>query len=462
MPPRAAIGDVIGGFRLDAELPAGGQAELWRVSRAGFDFPLLMKIPRIRGGEDPLTIVAFETEQMILPRLSGPHVPRYVASGDFHGPYIVMEFIEGASLKTLLPKLPLPAAEVARLGSRIAAALHDIHGQHVIHLDLKPSNIMLRPSGEVVLIDFGLARHEQLPDLPAEEFDGPFGTGAYIAPEQLLDIRGDPRSDIFALGVILYFFSTGERPFGDPSALRQWRRRLFVDPLPPGERIADYPPWLQEIVLHCLERDPAARYQSAAHVAFDLEHPSEVMLGERATRRTGSGSLAAARRWLRQFALREDPLPQMATRQRALAPIVVAAVDVMPGNEKLADALREEARRILGTAPAARLACVHVQKLARLALDQAEDEEGRNIHLQRLAALQHWAHPLGLPPGKATFHVIEATDPASALIDFASRNFADHIIMGARGASRLRRYLGSVSARVVAEAPCSVTVVRTG
>ncbi|MGP0092421.1 MAG: protein kinase domain-containing protein [Xanthobacteraceae bacterium] len=455
-----AVGDVIDGFQIEQEMPSGGQASLWRVRRPDIDFPILMKVPLLRSGEDPLSIVAFEVEQMILPRLSGVHVPRFVAAGDFDGPYIVMEYIEGASLKSRLATLPLPYAEVASIGAKVAAALHDIHRQNVIHLDLKPSNIMLSDRGEAVLIDFGLSRHTQLPDLPAEELEGPFGTGAYIAPEQLHGVRSDPRSDLFALGVILYFLSTGERPHGDPMAYREWRRRLYWDPVPPKARRADYPPWLQEVVLRCLERDPGRRYQTAAQAAFDLHHSDQVILTERSMQVKRAGAAKAVARWLRQGVTAQAALRQVLTAPSS-APIVIVALDFSEENAELAEALRAAVRRILQTEPGARLACINVFKLARLRLDEFEDSLGRNIHLQRLAELQHWARPLSASASEITYHVIEATDPATALIEFTLRNHADHVVLGARASSRLRRYLGSVSARVVAEVPCTVTVVRT-
>jgi eukaryotic-like serine/threonine-protein kinase len=101
-----------------------------------------------------------------------------------------------------------------------------------------------------------------------------------------------------------------------------------------------------------------------------------------------------------------------------------------------------------------------VLKLALLMPDESEDAEGRNLHLLRLAVLKHWAAPLAKLPNRVTYHVIEALDPASALIDFARRNHVRHIAIGAGSSSALHRYLGSVSAKVVAEAPCTVTVVR--
>jgi eukaryotic-like serine/threonine-protein kinase len=100
---------------------------------------------------------------------------------------------------------------VAEIGVKVATALDDLHRQHVVHLDIKPSNIIFRASGETVLLDYGLSHHDQLPDLVQEEFRLPFGTAPYMSPEQLRGVRNDPRSDIFALGVLLYFFSTGVR-----------------------------------------------------------------------------------------------------------------------------------------------------------------------------------------------------------------------------------------------------------
>jgi nucleotide-binding universal stress UspA family protein len=431
-----------------------------------------MKLPFLLPGEDPLTIVSYETEQMIMPRLSGSHVPGFIAAGDFDGPYVVMELIAGRSLLDRLPELPLPVGEVADLGARIADALEDIHRQRVIHLDLKPSNIMIRDgsdggggeggdgSGEAVLLDFGLARHLDLPDLPGEELAGPIGTGVYIAPEQLLDVRNDRRSDLFALGVLLYFFVTGTRPFGEPRTIGQWRRRLTRAPLPPRRLRPDLPPWLQEIILHCLEVDPRERYQSAAHLAFDLRHPELVRLSARAERSEAGGMFAALSGWLRQAQARVAIAPQPIAVAEA-APIIVAAVDLGEEDPALAQALLAAIERLAAGEPGARIACVNVLKLARLALDHSEDEAGRNLHLLRLAELKHWAAPLARLPNQLTYHVIEAIDPAAALIEFARRNHVRHLITGARAASKARRFIGSVSAKIVAEAPCSVTVVRT-
>ena len=142
----------------------------------------------------------------------------------------------------------------------------------------------------------------------------------------------------------------------------------------------------------------------------------------------------------------------------------MAAVDVEHAEAGLLDELREHVRRIVATEPGARLACVSVMKTARIGLDELVDAQGRSLHVRQLVGLKHWARPvvqaLGLDEGRITFHVLEAPDAAAAILDFAARNHVDHIAMGARGHAALRRYLGSVSAEVVAQAPCTVTVVR--
>jgi eukaryotic-like serine/threonine-protein kinase len=462
---RLEAGQVIDGFRLDTALAPGGMASFWRVSRDGSDLPMIMKVPLLRPGEDPITIVGFEVEQMILARLTGPHVPRFVAAGDFEQPYIVMELVGGHPLKTMLSQTPLPPEQVADIGARIAHALHDLHRQHVIHLDLKPSNVILRENGDAVLIDFGLSRHDQLPDLVAEEFDDPVGTGPYVAPEQVLKDRGDPRSDIFALGVILYFLATGERPFGEPQTAKEWKRRLWRDPQPPRWWNKKVPPWLQEVILRCLEIDPNDRYATAAQLAFELQHPEQIALTARASRTVRDGFWTML---LRRFRVMKTARQLSAPRQRrgiagllSHAPIIMAAIDLSPEAERLSEALAVAVRRVLATDPAARLACVSVLKTARLSLDPIVDERGRHPHLQKLVELKHWARALPIRPERITYHVLEGTDAAAALVDYARNNQIDHIVLGARGSSTLRRFLGSVSAKVVAEATCTVTVVRT-
>jgi len=138
----------------------------------------------------------------------------------------------------------------------------------------------------------------------------------------------------------------------------------------------------------------------------------------------------------------------------------VVAVDLSPQGERLADYLRGAVKRMLTTEPDARIACVNVIKTARIGIDQGTDDQGNNLHVLRLVQLKAWADSIDLPDHRLTYTVLEGPDPGQAIIDYATANGVDHIMMGARGHSTTRRYLGSVSAQVVAEAHCSVTVIR--
>jgi serine/threonine protein kinase len=458
--PKIELGAVIDGFTIGELVHNGGMATLWSVSHPGIEVPLLMKIPRVSEGEDPAAIVGFEMEQMILPRLSGPHVPACFGTGDFaRQAYAVMERIPGQTLYKRVPGLPIAYEEARAMVAKIASALADLHRQNVIHHDIKPSSIMFRPSGEAVLIDFGLSHHNHLPDLLQEEFRVPFGTAPYMAPERLLGVRDDPRSDLFSLGVLLYFFTTGVRPYGETETLRGMRRRLWRDPHPPRHLKPDYPPWLQEVVLRCLEIEPVWRYPTASQLAFELAHPDQIKLTARSERLKRDPLSTVWRRRFNGGLTLPKPKSDVAA-QLASCPIVAVALDTAEGSAAMNEALRVTTEKMLATLPSARLACVNVLKLGRITIDRTLDEEGKNKHVERLVALRHWASPLKLDESRLTVHVLEAVDPASAILEFAEANRVDHIVIGARQNSLVRALLGSVSAKVASEAVCTVTVVR--
>eukprot|EP01037_Dinobryon_pediforme_P037232 gene37232-44598_t len=181
-----APGRLIDDFTLGERIFAGGMGSIWRATREGTSAAMVLKIPFIEPGEDVSAIVAYEVEEMIMRRLTGPHVPTFYGAGDLARlPYIAMEFLEGQSLEHVAAGAPLPADEVVRIGRLIARAVASLHRQHVIHLDLKPANIILTARG-AVLIDYGLARHDELPDLLGEESDLPMGSAPYMSPEQIL------------------------------------------------------------------------------------------------------------------------------------------------------------------------------------------------------------------------------------------------------------------------------------
>ena len=458
---RIESGTTLDGYLIGERIHRGAMASIWAVTHPDVQGPLLMKVPMMSEGVDPAAIVGFEMEQMILPRLSGPHVPRYIGQGDFGiQPYLVMERIPGPSLLPMLNLLPLAWEAVTAIGIRIAVALDDLHRQHVVHLDVKPSNLLTRPTGEMVLIDFGLSHHDELPDLMGEEFRLPYGTAPYMAPEQVLGHRRDPRSDQFALGVLLYFFLTGVRPFGDPQRLSGLKRRLWRDPVPPRRLRPDCPPWLQEVILRCLEVHPAWRFPTAAHLAVALQHPDQIKLTARSERLKQDALTTVLRR---RFADHDWVIPKAKTptRHDGDAPILAVAIDLSVEAAPIAETLRTMVARMLDTLPGARVACLNVLKLGRITLDQTLDAQGRNIHHQRLVELRNWAIPLELEEGRISFHVLQSPDPASAILQYTNANHVDHLVIGARASSLRRSLLGSVSSQVAAQAPCTVTVARS-
>ena len=451
-------GMIIDGFHLEERIHRGGMATIWRVSRENIDFPIVMKAPLLDFEGDLSLLVGFEVEQMIVAELKGPHVPRFVANGDFSvQPYIVMEYVLGPTLLRHLLDRHLDLDEVRRMGVAVASAVGDLHRQRVLHLDLKPGNVLFRPSGEAVLIDFGLSRHEQLPDLLEEQFHRPVGTTEYMAPEQLMRVRSDRRSDIYALGAMLYQMVTGELPFGGAARMKHVRRRVWRDPVPPRAIRPDIAPALQEIILRCLEALPDRRYATAEELSFDLRHYDLVDLTERAARLERAGFKTAFGRWRRQRKTMRD-IKSNAKKPPPRGPIILVAVDLRPGLEELRGALLDASASALANMPGARLACLNVMQTSLIAMDENVDAAGNNIHVQRIAELRRWAEPLELPRGKITYHLLEARSIAGGIVDFARSNVVDHLIIGAPtsggpSASRL-------SAQITAEAPCTVTVVR--
>jgi serine/threonine protein kinase len=444
-------GAVVDCFRIGEPIHAGGLGAVHAVTRvSGPDdgFPLVMKIPSLGPGQPPENVVTFEMERMILATLRGPHSPRFVAAGDLAAqPYLVMERIEGRSLAAL--EGPIAFAEVARIGSAVAEALAAVHLQDVIHLDVKPSNVILR-GGEAVLIDFGLARHLHHPDLLGEESRSPIGSAPYVSPEQVLGLRSDPRSDLFSLGAMLYELATGELPFGFPTSLGGLRQRLWIDPEPPRARRPELPDWLQEVILRCLEPDPKARDATAGEVALALAHPERVTVTERGRRLRRAGARRRLVRWIEQLQFPSAPAPERA----AGASVVLVAIATHHRNEKRNEAIRAELRREVASDPRTRLACVAVIRPA------ADPAEATTTRIRELLVLRHWTEPLNVPPGQVTHQVIESLDPVEALLDYARRNAVDRMIVGAPPADAPLGSVGTVAIRLMADAPCTVTIVR--
>jgi nucleotide-binding universal stress UspA family protein len=460
MPTQLRPGDTIDGFTVEDRLHAGGNGYIYRVrAEPARDpgYPLVIKVPGVGRGEPTMGVVSFEIEQSILPKLTGTHVPRVAALGDDPmQPYIVMEQIEGQGLAALVDRAPLPAEEVAAIGAALADALHDIHRQRVVHLDMKPENCMLRGNGEIVLLDFGFAHHLRLPDLLAEEETFAAGSAAYVSPEQLRGNRSDPRSDVFAMGAILYELATGEPPFGEPRTYGGMRDRLWRLPSPPRAIVPAIPPWLQEVILHCLETDAAKRSPSAAHVAFDLRHPDQVALTRRAEWTADPGLARQVRSWWR--ARNASPA---AARAEPGASVILIAVDTEHPEDERHPALQKAAAAQVALYDDYRLLLVSAIRAAPLGEGERLEETASGKHLTHRNRLRAWIAPLKLPPSRVSLHVVESANPAATILALAKANHVDLIVLGApaRG-DRALAWWRSVASEVTANATCSVHVVR--
>lgn len=453
------------GFMIDECLHAGGMAHIYRVHYAAGPhdpgFPLAMKIPRMTAGDGAENIVSFEVEHQILQVLTGPHVPRFVAAGDLDNiPYLVMEYIEGDTLQHWLDQPERPDTDtLTRLGVAMARAAHSLHKQNVCHLDLKPANVLVRSNGAAVLLDFGLSCHAHYPDLLAEELRKAIGSPAWIAPEQVVGVRGDPRSDIFAIGVMLYELATGELPFGAPQTAGGMRQRLWMDPPPPRKLRPDLPQWLQEVILRCLEPVAEKRYPSAAHLAFDLTHPDHVQVTARGRKTESTGFRVHFQRWLKAAGMHYQPSP-LPSRQIDEVPILMVAVPHKDVTDATLYSLRQAVERSLGIRPGARLACVTVISPNETSTVDSDKSE-TSVHRRYLTMLRQWAQPIDLTSHQTSYHVIESGDVAQAIVRYAEGNHVSMIVMGAATHGvQMQRFVATVPIKVAMDAPCTVILVK--
>lgn len=464
---RLEQGGELDGFRIGPLLHAGAMARIYQISYAdGREsvFPMVMKVPLMREGDGAENIVSFEIEHQLLQVLQGPHVPRFVAAGDLDRvPYLAMEHVQGITVDAWLKNFSksrqaVPIESITRVGAALAQAAHSLHQQNVCHLDLKPANALLVNEEHIVLLDFGLSCHADYPDLMAEEFRKAVGSAAWIAPEQVVGVRGDPRSDVFAIGVMLYEMATGELPFGFPTTQGGLRQRLWMSPRPPRAWRAELPEWLQEIILRCLEPQAQQRYPSAAHLMFDLHHPDQVQVTERGQQLQGRGFWWHVKRWLRAAGMQYQPSP-LPAQQISEVPIVMVALPHEEISDTVMIALRQATVRSLGTRPGARLAIVTVVSGSVIGNDKDRSETWLIRH--HLASFKKWAEGIDLSGHQVSFHVLESGDVAAALLRYAEGNQVSLIIMGAatRGLS-MQRFVATVPIKVAMHAPCTVVLVK--
>jgi serine/threonine-protein kinase len=208
---------------------------------------------------------------------------------------MVIEWVDGRLLRTILnQERKLPIERAVRITLAICEALDVMHKHGIVHRDLKPENVMVDDGDRIKLIDFGIAMKEDARRLTYVNMTAALGTPDYISPEQVKGGRGDQRSDIYALGIMLYEMLTGRVPFVEPNPLAAMNERLLHDPTPPRQLNPEIAPELEEILFRALEREPRHRYATAGEMAWELEHQEQVGVEDRGVRPAGRGARRVA------------------------------------------------------------------------------------------------------------------------------------------------------------------------
>ena len=299
-----APGQRLGPYEITGRLGAGGMGEVFRAKDTRLDRSVAIKVLPAEFAGDPARKARFEREARTISQLNHPHICTLHDIGDENGAtYLVMELVEGQTLAELLTKGPLPLGDVFRLGAQIGDALDRAHRAGIVHRDLKPANVMITRSG-AKLLDFGLARPvvdlSASPDAPTVQneitAEGTIvGTLPYMAPEQLQTGHADARTDLFALGAVLYEMTTGTRAFAAANSASLIAAIVDRDPRPPTEIQGATPLALEKTIMTCLQKDPEERFQCAADLARQLRWLAGGAGVE--SNAADSASSASIRRW---------------------------------------------------------------------------------------------------------------------------------------------------------------------
>src|SRR5436190_4197451 len=275
-------GDQLDHYRIEGVAARSGMASIFRGTDLRTGRPVAIKIPHPEMESDPVFFERFHREEEIGKAMDHPGVMKVIAEDGRSQVYMVMEWVEGRLLRQVLnERRKLPPERAVRIALRILDTLEYLHSHGIVHRDLKPENIMVDSEDRIKLIDFGIAAKAGARRLTFAKLSQVMGTPDYISPEQVKGRRGDARSDIYAMGVMLYEMLTGKTPWQGPNAFAIMNDRLLNNPAPPRELNPEITPELQEIIYRAIERDPKNRYPTAREFARDLEHPEKVGVEDR-------------------------------------------------------------------------------------------------------------------------------------------------------------------------------------
>jgi serine/threonine-protein kinase len=274
-------GSTLDFYRIEAPVARSGMASIYRAVDTRNNRTVAIKIPHPDLEADPILFDRFKREADIGEKLDHPKVMRVFGGEPRSRIYMVMEWCDGRLLREILDEGRIPQERAIRIAIGVLDALEYVHAHGIVHRDLKPENIMVDDGDNIKLIDFGIAGDAAAKRLTYANFTAAIGTPNYISPEQVKGKRGDGRSDIYSMGVILYEMLTGKLPFTGPNPMAAMNERLLNHPMPPSVADPSVSPQLQEILYRAIERDPKNRYTSAREFKHDLEHIDQVGVEDR-------------------------------------------------------------------------------------------------------------------------------------------------------------------------------------
>ena len=284
-------GTRLGPYEIQSPLGAGGMGEVYRARDARLNRDVAIKILPASFSADPDRLQRFAQEARAAAALNHANILSIYDIGDDRGaPYVVSELLEGETLRDRLRNSALTSRKAIEYAQQIARGLAAAHEKGIVHRDLKPENLFITNDGHVKILDFGLAKFtrpeadlsDEAPTIQvATEAGTVLGTAGYMSPEQVRGKPADSRSDIFSFGAILYEMLSGKRAFHGDSAADTMSAILKEEPPDLAETNRNVSPALERIVRHCLEKNPAERFQSARDVAFNLEALTDVSTSSR-------------------------------------------------------------------------------------------------------------------------------------------------------------------------------------